>query len=104
MAQLSALAITRKIKSTCRKATILSQSPAAIIIILQLISKAGLSAGADIILTVNVMHLNRIQAQRRYHSLGLQSDGKIRAWGSNEMGQTRIYAGAGNDHEAIAAA
>ncbi|MGA2093022.1 MAG: hypothetical protein ABSH16_06395, partial [Sedimentisphaerales bacterium] len=40
----------------------------------------------------------------RYHSLGLQSDGKIRAWGSNEMGQTRIYAGAGNDHEAIAAA
>ncbi len=39
----------------------------------------------------------------RYHSLALQSDGTVRAWGSNSMGQTRIYQGAGNDHEAVAA-
>lgn len=40
----------------------------------------------------------------RYHSLALQSDGTIKAWGGNNNGQTTIYAGAGNDHEAIAAA
>jgi len=38
-----------------------------------------------------------------YHSLALQSDGTIKAWGNNNYGQTEIYAGAGNDHEAIAA-
>ena len=38
-----------------------------------------------------------------YHSLALQSDGTVKAWGNNNLGQTEIYPGAGNDHEAVAA-
>jgi len=39
-----------------------------------------------------------------YHSLALQSDGVVKAWGNNNQGQTRIYeAAAGKVHDAVAA-